>query len=318
MAGVAQQMGTRMRRTRTLLAALLAVALALAPALGMAAAGDSGSFGSRGLRTYTAPPSTSTSPYGAAPMQRSLTPRQAPAYGAPGYGGAPYGYRSHSPFVSGLLGGLIGAGIGGLLFGHGMFWGIHGIGGLFGLMIQIMLVVWLVRWLMRRVFGLPQFAGSPRYARAAAGPLPQGGGSVPPSGAVPPQIGPADFDAFEQTLYAVQAAWSAHDLNRLRNLATPEMVGVFAEQMAEQTSRGVRNVVSDVHLEQGDLAEAWREDGRDYATVAMRFAMHDATEDRNGRLVDGSVTEWVSTVEYWTFLRVPGGRWVLSAIQQAR
>lgn len=303
-----------MRRSRTLFAVFLALGLAFAPALGMAAAGSGGSYGSRGSFTYAPPPATRTSPYGGAPMQRSLTPRAAPYYPAPGYG-----YGSHSPFMSGLLGGLIGAGIGGLLFGHGMFGGINGFGSIFGLLLQIFLIVMLLRWLLRRVFGAAVLAGGTGYVRtpAAAGPAPYapgGGGTATRT----LEITPADYEAFEQVLYQVQAAWSAHDLNRLRVLASPEMVGVFGEQMAEQASRGVRNVVSDVRLEQGDLAQAWREDGRDYATVAMRFAMHDATCDAAGHVVDGSVTEWVSAVEYWTFLRVPGGRWVLSAIQQTR
>lgn len=307
-----------MRRSRLLLVALLSLAVALAPALGMAAAGSGGSYGSRGSRTYMAPPSTRTSPYGAAPMQRSLTPRQAPSYGAPNYGGG-YGYRSHSPFMSGLLGGLIGAGLGGLLFGHGMFYGLGGMGSFIGLLIQIFLVVWVVRWLFRRLLGQPAYSPGNGYARTGAPPdaAPFGGGGGGAPGR-PLEIAPADYQAFEQLLYAVQAAWSAHDLNRLQQLATPEMVGVFGEQMAEQASQGVRNIVSDVRLEQGDLAEAWSEGGRDYATVAMRFAMHDATRDNAGRIVDGSVTEWVSTVEYWTFMRAPGGRWVLSAIQQSR
>jgi len=304
-----------MRRSRTFFALLLSLALALAPALGMAAAGDGGSFGSRGSRTYMAPPSTRTSPYGAAPMQRSITPRESPYYGSPGYG---YGYRSHSPFMSGLLGGLIGAGIGGLLFGHGLFGGMHGFGSFFGLLIQLLLIWWVARWLLRRLFGTPAYPQGTGLARTAAPPgaLPYGSGGAPAGG--PLQIGPPDYQAFEQVLQAVQAAWSAHDLNRLRQLATPEMVAVFGEQMADQASRGVRNIVTDVRLEQGDLAEAWNEGGRDYATVAMRFAMHDATRDASGRIVDGSVTEWVSTTEYWTFVRARGGQWILSAIQQTR
>jgi predicted lipid-binding transport protein (Tim44 family) len=76
--------------------------------------------------------------------------------------------------------------------------------------------------------------------------------------------------------------------------------------------------VSDVRLDRGDLAEAWRESGRDYATVAMRFSMIDVTRDAAGRVVDGSPAERVTATELWTFLRVPGGAWVLSAIQQAR
>ena len=154
--------------------------------------------------------------------------------------------------------------------------------------------------------------GAPFVAAPAPGAAPAGGGRPSPA------IGAADFQAFEQALYAIQAAWSAHDLAALRRLATPEMVSYFAEQLAEQTSRGVRNVVRDVRLDRGDLAEAWSENGRDYATVAMQFSMIDVTLDASGRVVDGSPGERVSATELWTFLRAPGGAWILSAIQQAR
>jgi predicted lipid-binding transport protein (Tim44 family) len=127
-----------------------------------------------------------------------------------------------------------------------------------------------------------------------------------------------DYLAFEQLLKMVQAAWSSHDVNTLRQIATPEMASYFAEQMAEQASREVRNMVANVHLDQGDLAEAWAEPGREYATVAMKFSMTDVTLDAAGRVVDGSATERVQATEVWTFLRSPGGRWILSAIQQTR
>jgi predicted lipid-binding transport protein (Tim44 family) len=218
------------------------------------------------------------------------------------------------------MGGLIGAGIGGLLFGHGMFGGISGFGGMLGFLIQIFLVVLLVRWLFRMFFGATatvgggNMAGRMGMAAPQVGPMPVMG---TPAGR-PIQIGPGDFQAFEQLLTAVQAAWSAHDLNTLRAIATPEMVSYFAEQLGEQTSRGVRNFVTDVRLDHGDLAEAWAEDGREYATVAMRFSMTDVTRDGAGHVVDGSLAERITATEIWTFMRVPGGRWVLSAIQQAR
>ncbi len=88
--------------------------------------------------------------------------------------------------------------------------------------------------------------------------------------------------------------------------------------MREQTSQGVRNEVTDVRLLQGDLAQAWSEGGREYATVAMRFSMIDVTRDASGRIVDGSPNEHVTATELWTFVRSPGGRWILSAIQQTR
>ena len=219
-----------------------------------------------------------------------------------------------SPFMRGMMGGLLGAGIGGLLIGHGFFGGIHGFGGLFGLLVQIFLLVTLGRWLLRTLFGAPAYVGGPAgVAEAPSRPPPHSTAAGHPI-----EIGPGDYQIFEQMLHAVQAAWSAHDIPALRMLATPEMVSYFAEQLAEQTSRGVRNTVSDVRLDQGDLAEAWAEEGREYATVVMRFSMTDVTRDAAGQVVDGSPDEHFTATEIWTFLRVPGGRWVVSAIQQAR
>ncbi len=76
--------------------------------------------------------------------------------------------------------------------------------------------------------------------------------------------------------------------------------------------------LTDVNLVSGDLAQSWTEQGRDYATVAMRFSMIDVTRDGTGRVVDGSPNEHVTATEIWTFVRSRGGHWILSAIQQAR
>jgi predicted lipid-binding transport protein (Tim44 family) len=107
-------------------------------------------------------------------------------------------------------------------------------------------------------------------------------------------------------------------LAALQRLATPEMVSYFAEQLQGLSRRGLRNAVSDVRLERGDLSESWSEGGRDFATVAMRYSMIDVTTDASGRVVDGSPNERVSVTELWTFVRDRGGNWILSAIQQAR
>lgn len=310
-----------MARIRTILAASVAVSMALAPGLAAARAGSGGSFGSRGGMTFSAPPSTNTSPLGASPMQRSMTPRSepAPGYNAPGSAPAYGGGYGRSGFGSGLMGGLIGAGIGGMLFGHGMFGGMSGGSSVIGLLIQLALLFFVGRWLFRMFTRQqPAFAGLTgimNRGNQQGGPVPNGGGR-----AAPPQlaIAPADYDAFERLLTSVQAAWSAQDLNGLRSLATPEMVGYFNEQLSELASRGLRNTVTDVRLEKGDLAQAWSEGSREYATVAMRFRMIDATTDASGRVTDGSPTEHQLVTELWTFLRNPGGKWILSAIQQAR
>ena len=311
-----------MRRTSTLIAAIAALALALSPGLAEARLGSGSSFGSRGSNTWSAPPSTATAPGSGQSMQRSMTPNTpSPGYSTPGYGSG-YGYRSGSPFMSGLMGGLLGAGLAGLLFGHGFWGGGMGGFGFIGFLLQIFLLVWLVRFLLRLFRGQsPAFAGGPNiFARGAMpgpGTMPAGGGAGPR--AQPIQISPADYQSFEQLLQANQAAWTAHDLNALRAMVTPEMLSYFGEQLAEQQSRGVRNEVRDVRLLQGDLAQAWTEGGRDYATVAMRFSMIDVTRDMAGRIVDGSPTEHVTATELWTFVSAHGGgHWILSAIQQAK
>jgi len=252
-------------------------------------------------------------------MERSVTQPSAPQ---PGYG-AQQGFGGLAPrpsFMSGLMGGLIGAGIGGMLFGGGMFGGISGIGSVLGLLLQIGLAFLVVRLIMgffaqRR----PAMAGGPQMFTPTGvnpqGMNPQGsaGGGLPPI-----TISPADFAAFERLLQQVQAAWSQHDLGTMSRITTPEMNSYFAEQLADQASRDIRNQVSAVKLEQGDLSEAWTEQGRDYATVAMRFSMIDVTVAPNGKVVDGHPSERTMTTEIWTFLRARGGDWVLSAIQQVR
>ncbi|HEX2942033.1 MAG TPA: TIM44-like domain-containing protein [Rhodopila sp.] len=273
--------------------------------------------------TYSAPPRTNVAPYSAQPMQRSFTPNTA----QPGYA-SPYrsNYsRARSPFMSGLMGGLIGAGIGGLLFGHG-FMG-HGLGffGLIGLLLQLALIYFIGRFLFRTFLSgrAPMTANGPgMFSRGAMGgamPGPTSMSSGGGSGGPPPiNIGPSDYQQFEQLLKGIQAAWTAHDLNAMQAMATPEMVSYFSEQLSDQVSRGVRNTVADVRLLQGDLSQAWAEGPREYATVAMRFSMVDVTQDMSGRIVDGDPNEHVTATELWTFVRSRGGHWILSAIQQAR
>jgi len=320
-----------MRRPALFLAAVAAAALALAPVLAEARPGGGSSAGSRGSRTYSAPPSTQTSPGTTRQWDRTMEPSR-PA--TPGYGqqatrppiGQPNpagGFFSRSPFMAGLMGGLIGAGLAGMLFGHGLFGGFTGFGSILGLLLQIGLIVLLVRLAMgwfRRRQAQPALAGGVPGGMARAmqdGPRgPQGGAGGAPAGP-PVNVTPADFGAFEQSLKAVNDAWSRQDTGTLQRLATPEMVRYFRDDLSDLATRGWRNETRDVKLEQGDLAEAWREGDREYATVAMRFTLVDVTR----RIADVAVMEGdpdrrTQAVEFWTFVRTAGGPWLLSAIQQ--
>jgi predicted lipid-binding transport protein (Tim44 family) len=300
------------------IAVIMALALPLISAISPADAriGGGMSSGSRGARTFSAPPPTSTAPGTAQPFNRTFTQPGTPGLGAPAGGG--FFNRPGMGMLGGLAAGFLGAGLLGMLFGGGMFSGLGGLSSIFGLILQIGLIVIVVRlamsWWQRR-------HANPAYAGPAAGPGAQssfrpGTGFGLGSGSAPLEILPADYEAFERLLGEIQAAWSNEDVARLHTLATPEMVSYFTKDLEANKARNVVNKTSDVKLLQGDLAEAWREGDTDFASVAMRFSLVDKTIERaTGRLVAGS--EQPSEVtEVWTFLRPRGANWELSAIQQ--
>ncbi|MBJ3777469.1 Tim44 domain-containing protein [Acuticoccus mangrovi] len=335
-------------RLRALLAlAVLATSFTLVTA-DFAEARRGGSFGSRGYRTYSAPAPTRTSPSTAAPINRSMTPRQ--TTGSPNAAGATTARQTRrgglfGGLAGGLLGGLMLGGLVGMLMGHGL----GGMAGFFGLLLQIGLVILVVSFVMRMFRGRrePAFAGgrmdaphqSPYagFGNGGTGPTRTAGGTQSPSGlsghpgadvadidAEPltatgaDEIGITadDLDAFEQLLAEIQAAYAREDFAGLRARCTPEIVSFFSEELSENAINGVRNDVTDVHLLQGDLAEAWREDDEEYATVAMRYSSVDVMRNRNtGEIVEGDPAP-TETMEVWTFVRPVGGAWKLSAVQE--
>jgi len=326
---------TRRRRGAAVFAAFAVLALALAPAIAEARPGGSISSGSRGSRTYSAPPSTRTAPGTTTPFQRSETPAQRPGV-SPQTAPRPMpanqgGFFSRNPLMAGLMGGLLGAGLFGLLSGHGLFGGMAGFAGFLGLLLQIGLIVGLVMLALRffRNRQQPAMAGGPQGFAREGGPGGMGGG-IPGFGPRPLagaaaagvttraiEIGAEDYQAFERSLVEINAAWSRQDVDALRRLSTPEMERYFAQDLADLKARGWTNVTRDVRLEAGDLSEAWSEDGQDFATVAMRFSLIDVTTDATGRVVEGSATERQTATELWTFTRRAGAPWVVSAIQQS-
>jgi predicted lipid-binding transport protein (Tim44 family) len=236
----------------------------------------------------------------------------------------PGGLFNRPGLVGGLAAGFLGAGLLGMLMGHGFLGGLGSLASFFGLLLQIGLVVIVARllWNMFARRNEPAAANGPSM-RHIYGDAPNKGvvDLVEKTGSdffVPAKLDLAakDFDEFEDLLGKVQKSYSDEDLGALRTQVTPEMLSYFAEEFAHNASRGVQNKVTNVKLEQGDLAEAWREDGGEYATVAMRFSLADKMVDRKtGAMVEGSDTPQ-QTTEAWTFRRSPGGAWMLSAIQQ--
>jgi predicted lipid-binding transport protein (Tim44 family) len=298
-----------------------------------ARAGRGGSWGSRGSRTFSAPPATNTAPKQAAPVEKSITqPGKATTNAQGAQAAAPAAQASRFGGMRGLLmGGLIAAGLASIF-------GVGALASILGFMLQFALIAgiaWLVISLLRnrmqpaaaRASGRGPGAPMPRDSmmretveRGAAVPS-VGGGAAPVAGAAALAIGQDDLNTFEKRLSEIQSAYSEENLDKLGDLTTPEMLSYFAQDLSDNAKEGVRNEISDVKLLKGDIAESWQENGSDYATVAMRYALTDTIVNKaTGQIVSGDRTRPSEVTEVWTFRRE--GRnaregWQLSAIQQA-
>ena len=302
------------------------VALAMAFDAADARPGGGKSVGSRGANTTNSAPATNTAPRAAAPVQQPSTQpgSQVAGQSATRPGGAAAAAPARSGFGSMLMGGLLGAGLFGLLSGSGLFSGLGSMAGLLGFVLQLALIGGLAYLAMSffRNRNAPAMATaqaatatqrqSNEFARQGAN---GGGGGAPALAKL--NIVADDFSSFERLLGNIQSAYGRQDKSALRALTTQEMFHVFDDELTSAAEKGVANRISDVKLLQGDLSEAWGEQGAEYATVAMRYAINDTTvELSSGRELGQGAAE---VTEVWTFRRNPGANamsWKLSAIQQ--
>lgn len=324
----------RFGRTRFIaLLSTLLVALTLV-STDFAEARRGGSFGSRGTRTWQAPAPTRTAPSPTGPVERSMTPSQAPNAATrqqqtlgqqrPGL---------FNGFGGSLMRGLLIGGLFGMLLGYGF----GGLAGALGFLVQLLLIGLLVSlamaWFRSRRepaaargapygggngFGNARTDASEAKTRAGGFTIPRiGGGASAAPASQDITLDKADLDTFERRLAEVQKAFSDEDHAALRRFSTPEMVSYFSEELAGNAKRGLRNEVRDVHLVSADISEAWREGDTDYATAAFGYESVDVMRDRaTGKVVEGD-ERLTETTELWTFVRPRGGEWKLSAIQEA-
>ncbi len=306
--------------------------------------GGGKSSGSRGSQTNVAPPSTSTAPTTAQPMQRSVNqgapagPSAAAAAAPAGAAAAGAAAQAAKPSMArtmmmGLGAGLLGAGLFGLLSGGGFFAGLGSLAGMLGFLLQIALVggvIFLVMRLLRSRREPAVAAASADMARASQPQAMQrqamgammGGAAQPTQPAIQPlNLTGDDFGAFEKLLGDVQMASGREDVPALRALLTPEMASYMEGDLSDNEAKGVANKLANVKLLQGDLSEAWREASGEYATVAMRYGISDAMVDRKtGKTLEGDLAKVIEVTEVWTFTREHGqtaaNAWKLSAIQQ--
>lgn len=299
-------MGGLMRISRLLCVLLAATFLLGSGSDAFAKLGKGKSMGSRSSRTYDRPMERTVTP----PPPASVAPAPVPL-AAPQTSGF---FQSH-PFMSGFMGGMVGMGIGSMLFDHPAYASFDAApgAGILGLLLQLALVGGLVWWVIRLFRG--QTAGVvravPVSTLAASG--------VRPLARTAKEFEPSDGDKqmFAQILMEAQRAWSHADIGALKQIATPEMVSYLADDLAADSSQGVQNIIEDVQLLNGDIIESWSEGGRQFVTAVLTFAAKDYTLRLDNRaVIEGNPVAPTQNVEAWTFVRVGSGRWLLSAVER--
>src|SRR5262245_36339697 len=140
--------------------AVLALLALLGADFASARVGSGGSFGSRGTRTYSAPPATNTAPKTAAPIDKSITNPTPSATSTAAQPGAAAPASRFGGLRGLLLGGLIAAGLASIF-------GVGALASVLGFALQMLLIgglVWLVLAFIRS-----RRTGEPVFARAGRG-----------------------------------------------------------------------------------------------------------------------------------------------------
>lgn len=295
-----------------------------------------GSMGSRGSRTFSAPPTTRTAPNQTAPVQRTSAEKPAPNQAAANPArAAPAAPSKFGGMAKGLMGGLLAGGLIAMLMGGGL--GSLGGSGMLMALLQAALiggVIWFaLRMFRRRSATAPAMgtAGGPAASPFSASPFmgeqkggftaaaqPQHFSPITPAPSEDLTIQASDKETFERLLVEVQDAFGREDYGMLRACTTPEVMSYLAEEMSQNAKKGQRNEVSGTELLEAEVAEAWSEDGSDYATIAMQYQSIDVMRDLStGAVVEGDPATPSRTTELWTFVRNGNNPWRLSAIQEA-
>lgn len=242
--------------------------------------------------------------------------------------------------MRGLAGGLAGGMIGSWLFGrHGSgFADGYGYGGggrgFFGFF-EILLLLG-VAFLAFRMFRNRRFAGPAGGLYSAPTPIyrapepayePQTVSNEVPDSLLARYENNYSREVFQEArtddFFRVQAAFMARDLGSIRSLVTSEVEDELERQIGELHSAGRINRLENITVRQTDIAEAWEEAGKLYATVHFKANLLDyVVDEKTGAVVSGSRTEPTKFEEYWTFVRGVGfaadfSHWRLSAIEQA-
>lgn len=291
--------------------------------------------GSRGSRTFEGGGANGKN---YAPMQRSAAPNsnknanpetqnpQNTNANNPNNNGRASSFFSRHPILSTVGAALAGSWLGHMIFGAGGF-GAGAAGGGFLMNILLMIagafvVMSLVKFLTRRSQNCAAATSQNSYPGNGFGGNFNSQNSefnqVQTTNIILPET---EKNKFAQILIAVQAAWSAQNIEELKKVATPEMAKYFSDALAQNISQGIANKIENIEVIDVNVAEAWREGEMEYATAIIEWSAFDymVNVNQNLQIVEGNDKNLTMISEAWTFARYnSSGSWILSAIAQVQ
>lgn len=112
---------------------------------------------------------------------------------------------------------------------------------------------------------------------------------------------------FRGLFVQLQNAWSNRDMPAIRPLVTDQLYRVYSYWIEAYRSAGIRNVISDVSITSLEIVAADVDPYFDSITARIAASMIDRCMDEGGKFVGGSSTPRAFS-EYWTFIRMAGGK----------
>jgi len=238
-------------------------------------------------------------------------------------------------FGRGLAGGLLGGALGGMLFGSMFGAGGQGMG-----LLPILLLAGGAYFFFRKMKKPNQKGYSPYnqnsgqqglgsvFGGAAGG----GQSNAPPIPEFedPVEEGMAqirendrsfDKDYFVEiasdVFFKIQAGWMRRDLDSYRHLIGDQLALEYEGHFAEMRQKGHINKLESIAVRNVKIIAAGSDGIEDFVTVLFAANLLDYTvDDKNGELIEGSMTNPVKFDEKWTWARpVRSDEWKLEGIE---
>lgn len=112
---------------------------------------------------------------------------------------------------------------------------------------------------------------------------------------------------FRRIFLQLQDAWSNRDMQAIRPLVTDQLYRVYLYWIEAYRSAGIRNILSNVSITSLEIVAAEVDPFYDSITARIAASMVDRCLDEGGKVVGGDSAPR-SFSEYWTFVRVAGGK----------